>query len=392
MSRTLFIKSCCLFSIFFLASCASTNLTPLQKGNERLEEDEQRIWNRSKEEEALIDKSELIYHDSVLTGYVNNVTQKLVSHLPPSETLTFRVQVIKNPMLNAFTYPNGIIYIHTGILAKMENESQLATLLAHEMTHATHRHATQNFRSVKNNAGFFSIFSLATAPFGIYGAIANLLGEIGTLASISGYSQELETEADNTGFDLMISAGYDPREAPKLFEHIAHDLKDEDEKEPFFFGSHPKIESRIKNYNKFLKNRHLDTLTAAMNDTFMTKVLPLILLNTDMDIFSGRFGSAGRSIGHYFQYDSLNGLAHYYMGQVYERREKEKSTDNAEKEYTLAIIDQPGLAEPYKALGLIHMKQGKKEQARTELEKYIVLSPDAKDRNYIEQYILSLQH
>src|ERR1051325_11577620 len=123
------LNSFLLFAAFLLASCISTNLTPLQKGKTQLEEDEQRIWNRSQEEETLLDKSDIIYRDSTLTAYVNSIAQKLNTNLSQSGQLMFRVQVIKDPLLNAFTYPNGVIYIHTGILAKMENEAQLATLL-----------------------------------------------------------------------------------------------------------------------------------------------------------------------------------------------------------------------------------------------------------------------
>ena len=381
-----------MFAAFLLASCISTNLTPLQKGKTQLEEDEQRIWNRSQEEETLLDKSDIIYRDSTLTAYVNSIAQKLNTNLSQSGQLMFRVQVIKDPLLNAFTYPNGVIYIHTGILAKMENEAQLATLLGHEMTHATHRHATQNLRSLKNKTGFLSVFSVATLPFGLYGSLASLLGEIGTMASISGYSQELEREADNVGFELMVQTGYDPHEAPKLFEHIKHDLEDEDEKEPFFFGSHPKVKDRIENYSKMLKKEYGDSSGRIGNDEFTKGILPVILKNTEMDLSLGRFNSAKRSLEHYFHFDSTNGLAHYYLGEVYEQREKERNVDLAEKEYTQAVVNQPGLAGPYKALGLIHMKQGKKEQAREELEKYLTLSPQAKDKNYIEQYIRTLQN
>jgi len=62
---------------------------------------------------------------------VNSVAARL--HPPdPSFRIPFRIVVLKNYYLNAFAYPNGVIYVHTGILAQMENEAQLATLLAHE--------------------------------------------------------------------------------------------------------------------------------------------------------------------------------------------------------------------------------------------------------------------
>ena len=61
---------------------------------------------------------------------------------------------------------------------------------------------------------------MATLPFGAYGNLANLLGTVGAMAAVTGYSRELETEADNAGLVLMINAGYDPKEAPKLFIHL----------------------------------------------------------------------------------------------------------------------------------------------------------------------------
>ena len=103
------------------------------------EEDEKRLWNRSEEEERSIAKSGMLYQDRELEAYLNGVASKLQ---PPEayERIPFRILVLKNPYCNAFALPNGYIYVHTGILARMDNEAQLATLLAHEMTHATHRH------------------------------------------------------------------------------------------------------------------------------------------------------------------------------------------------------------------------------------------------------------
>ena len=58
--------------------------------------------------------------------------------------------ITKNAYLNAFAYPNGMIYIHTGLLARMDSEDQLAAVLAHELTHCTQRHALKAFRMCKD--------------------------------------------------------------------------------------------------------------------------------------------------------------------------------------------------------------------------------------------------
>src|SRR4030067_1130229 len=96
-------------------------------------------------------------------------------------------------------------------LQEWTTEAQLATLLAHEMTHATHRHAIKQFRDARNKTAFLAVITAGTS------GLAAPLGALGTLAAITGYSREQEAEADREGFKLMVKAGYDPGEAPKLF-------------------------------------------------------------------------------------------------------------------------------------------------------------------------------
>jgi predicted Zn-dependent protease len=386
-----FVAALLLLLITAAPSCISTNLAPLQKAGAPLEDDERRIWTRAGEEEALLDKSDLIVHDTALTIYINRVASRIERYLPAQGILEVRVRVIRNPLLNAFTYPDGSIYVHSGILAKMENEAQLATLLGHEVTHATHRHTARSYRQIKNAAGLYGIFTVATWPFGIYGYVASLLGEIGTYASISGYSQDMEREADKAGLALMVSAGYNPYEAPKLFEQIRRDLEEEDIDEPFFFGTHPRIRERLENYARFLKAAHYDTAGRIGSEEFTARVMPLVLDNTEMDLSLGRYAAALRGVTRSLAADSLDARAHYLLGEIYDKREKERDTLKAEEEFTRAAALDSGLAAAQKALGLLHMKQKKHDAARKELGRYLLLAPGASDRQYIEQYLRTLQ-
>ena len=250
-------RTCLLLLCFILLGCATTNLPPVAHDS-TLEDDEERLWFRSEEEQEVIDKSGLLYEDVQLDVYLNRVARRLQ---PPEvwRCIPFQIKVIEDPHLNAFAYPNGVIYVHTGILARMDNEAQLATLLAHEMTHATHRHAVKNFRSIKNKTAILATIQVSAGGLG--GGIAdliNVLGTLGTMAAVTGYSRELETEADTVGFDLMVAAGYDPREAPKLFVHLKQELEAEDIQEPYFFGTHPRLQNRIDNYEAFLENNYPD--------------------------------------------------------------------------------------------------------------------------------------
>ena len=203
--------------IFALASACSSDIPPIGvRGGEQFNNEEQRLWKAAEAEEERLDDSGQLYEDVAVEAYVNEVLQHLVKTSGKS-TLAFRAKLVKNPLLNAFTYPNGVIYVHTGILARMENEAQLATLLAHEMTHATHRHALQGQRSLKAKTATLAGLQMLMAPLGAYGGVITLLGAVGTMSAVTGYSRDLEREADSEGLEMMVRAGYSPTEAPKLF-------------------------------------------------------------------------------------------------------------------------------------------------------------------------------
>ncbi len=383
----------CILVIFFIQGCASTKLVPLGKEEGlQLEEDEGRLWKRAAEEQEILDNSGYIYEDTFLSAYVNEVAQKLVPEECKEKGLTFQVRIIKNPLLNAFAFPHGLIYIHTGILSKMENEAQLATLLGHEMTHVINRHAVQDIRSLKNKTSLLATIQVATLPLGVYGSVIDLLGTLGTVAAVTGYSREMEREADQVGFDLMIKAGYDPKEAPKLFAHLKSDVEEEKIKEPFFFGTHPRLQERIDSYNQLINSCDSERRGVKSTELFMDKILPLILDNSTLDISMGRFSSAQKCLEKVLDIEPENAIAHYYMAEIYRQRCEEGDQEKAEKEYLIAAHHSPSYPEPYKGLGIICYKQGRKEEAKEYLETYLSLAPQAKDRGYIEQYLKTLQN
>jgi predicted Zn-dependent protease len=371
--------------------CAATDL-PSFKNTKRLQlqDDETRVWNRSREEQQRLDRSHYLYQDPALTAYVNQVAQNLVPSDLADKDLKIEIKILRNPQLNAFAYPNGVIYMHTGILAKMENEAQLATLIGHEMTHVTHRHTIENFRSVKNTTALLSTVQLATMPFGVYGDLANILGSVGAMAAISGYSKEAEREADREGLKLMIDAGYDPREAPRLFEHLQTDIRQQEISEPYFFGSHPRLQERIDNYNQFLKDSPAVIDGVRNTERFSQHITPLILDNAVLDLSMGRFQSAQKGIEDFLEKRPLSAHAHFWYGELYRQRKKETDLERAILHYQTAIICDGKLPGAYRALGLIYYKQQQYAQARKNIETYMELAPDAEDRDYMEQYLKSI--
>jgi predicted Zn-dependent protease len=371
-----------------LSSCATTNIAPIGRQESfKLQEDERRIWNRSKEEQARLNRSNLIYDDPALTAYVNEVIQNLIPKNVQEKGLSIEVKILKNPLLNAFAYPNGVIYVHTGILAKMDNEAQLSTLLGHEMTHVTHRHAVQQFRTVKNMTAVLATIQMASLPFGVYGSLANVLGSVGVMASVTGYSRELETEADRVGMNLMAEAGYDPQETPKLFVYLKSDLEKNDTKEPFFFGSHPRLQERIKNFENFLESDYSGKTGVKGDERFNKLISSLLLDNAMMDLDMGRYSSAQEGVERFLRMQPSSERGHFCLGEIYRQRGEKEDSQKAEKEYRQALSCNPNYPLPRKGLGILYYKQGMTNKSVNEFEKYLQLLPDALDREYIKQYI-----
>jgi predicted Zn-dependent protease len=375
--------------LLFTAGCSSVNPMGSPEAGQ-LEDDEHRLWKTVIEEQKRLDRSGTLYDDPAITQYVNEVAQKLITPNVRSSPLTVQVKIVKSPLLNAFAFPNGIIYAHTGILARIENEAQLATLLGHELTHATHRHTIQAFRGMKRSGAALATFQMITLPFGVFGAAATGLGSIGYVASVSGYSRGNEREADREGLALAVTAGYAPAEAPKLFEHLKRDLEFRRVDEPFFFGSHPRLAERVESYKELIEERYAARSGELGEERYRRTMLPLFVENARTDLAIGRFELAEESLGRATSQQPNHPQALYLLGEVARQRNGEGDLQRSEQRYRQAIVADIHYPEPHKTLGMLLLKRGDKQEARNELQQYLQLAPQASDRAYVEQELRNL--
>lgn len=373
------------------SGCAVSTLTPFgkQPGIE-LEEDEKRLWKMAAEEQLKLDGGGRLYDDRDFADYLNQVGRRIIPPHFDAKDLSFQFKTIKNPFLNAFSFPHGVVYIHSGLLAKMDNEAQLATVLAHEIAHVIHRHTLQAFRNVKGAAAFLTTLQVIGAPAGLPGAGVVLLGTIGSMAAVSGYSQGAEEEADREAIEMLVRAGYDLAESPKLFDAIKKDLEERKIQEPFFFGTHPRLQERQESFNQLLRKNPPREQGEKAAERFEEKILPLLLENAQLDLAMGRFGFAEDALRRYLRHRDDRPEGHYWLAEVYRQRVQSGDQEMAEKEYLAARERDPSYPHSYKGLGLIYMKQSDKEKARYQFKKFLMLYPDSKDRGYIEQYLQEL--
>jgi beta-barrel assembly-enhancing protease len=379
--------SVALFVCFVAFGCASTNLKPVTDSSYVPEDDEKRVWLRVEEEEKVLNKSGLLYKDEELETYLNNVA----TNLYPKEMymkLPFRIYVIKNHCLNAFAYPNGLVYVHSGMLASMDNEAQLATLLAHEMTHATHRHTVRKYRDIKNKTALLATMNVTLGGLGDIGSLATALGTFGTVASVQGYSREMETEADMEGIKVVVNAGYDPRESVKFFSHLKRELEEEDKKEPFFFGSHPRVQERVDNYEEFLKSEGQKYSGGIKNtEKFLKMTQGVLLDDAYLDLKAGRFKKARRSAEKYIAQRPDDARSYYLLGEIERQEGGEAKVEKAMAYYQEAISINSSYPDPYRAVGVLYLKRADKRQAKYFFERYLSLSGQAADRAHVEEYL-----
>ena len=340
--------------------------------------DEQLLWQQAEEEQRVLDSSDLIYQDEKLEAYLNNVAAKLQPQTAPAG-LSIRVKVIRNAYLNAFAYPNGMIYIHTGLLARMDNEAQLAAVLAHEITHCTRRHALRAFRHFKDRRSFLT---------GVQQALMADIGFTGPPAAVRGYARELEAEADRVGTELMTRAGYNPKDALSLFDHMISEIEQAGSEEPFFFGNRARVRERIDNLQSLPPDRYPRQRPTIINsELFLAKLDQIFLDNARLDIRLGRFQAARRSVEKFLRIKPDNTRAHFLLGESYRQQGQDSDIPKALKSYNRAITLDPNFAAPHKALGLIHYKKGRRALAKKFFESCLQLSPNTPDKAYIEGYL-----
>ena len=426
-NSTKFILLLPVFSL--IISCATTNMAPIHDlGRDfELAEDEHKIWEDSEKLETMIFEKGMLYNDPELTAYVNGVGQKLIPEGVEDADVKFNFLIIRDSSLNAFAFPNGGIYIHTGLLAQLENEAQLAFILAHEMTHVTERHQVAFVRSLKNKTMVYSVVDIlgtaAMGVFGVYGSsYAGLFG-LGTdlfyASTVTGFGRNKERSADEGAMELMYSAGYQVGEAPKIFQILLEERKDPSKMEVFFYGSHPACAERLQTTETMLDMVY----DSAQNDSslirnaegFQKQTCLLLRKNAALDIKVGRYRHAIRGLEKFLERSPQDPLGHYYLGEVHrlilkhpdKLREEEEAkgemvdkakyvlTEEQKREelglakdyYGLAMAYDENLAEPHKGLGLLYLFLGDKEMAKEELEKYLELKPEAKDKRFIQSRI-----
>ncbi|MFO1282400.1 MAG: M48 family metalloprotease [Burkholderiales bacterium] len=190
--------------------------------------------------------------DPEVNDYLNELGRKLVSALPDTR-FDFVFFAVPDPSINAFAMPGGFVGVNTGLVLLAQTESELASVLAHEISHVTQNHMARLIAGQQNTL----LLSLAALAVALVAARSNsssandLVGAAITSAqalaiqSQLNFTREHEYEADRIGFQRLQAAGFDAASAATLMERLQKASRFTDASAPSYLRTHPVTYERI---------------------------------------------------------------------------------------------------------------------------------------------------
>ena len=388
------------------------------------------MLDKANQADREFDRRGVVFNDPDTNAYIEEIGRKMVP-ATPIENVTWRFRVLREPVPNAFALPNGSIYLNTGMLAMLRNEAQLASVLGHEATHVINRHGYLENRSYRKKMATANILSAIGGMGG--GGLAGVISEgvLGifvpgmTIASIYGYSRELEHEADVYGLQAMARNNYPPIQMAATFEQLKSGYEVHLSKEAHgLYADHPRLDDRIKYVEATVDSMPplsgKPIVRAAEYEKQMLQVMrhdvPLEILNgrartavgiatrlTEMNPESSEdaylLGEADRALGGRTPRpkpeeleNSSKGAARKQLGKMtpleYEAALRktpegkaawEANVKASESAYQRALKLDPHNAQAVRGLASLYDSDGRTAEAIAGYHKYLELAPEARD-------------
>ena len=339
-----------------------------------------------------------IWADPLLDAYLNGLMQKVLAVAHP-RPFQYTIRVVSDGSINAFTFGGGVLYIHAGLLARMENEAQFMMVLAHEIAHVTQRHIP---RGIEGSYGIQLLGQIAAAAASASGKTASIPPELlqktyeySMNAAVSGPGRSHETEADVVGLDYMAKAGYDLRQAPGTFQVLLQEYGDKGTVENFFYGSHPTNEARIAHLNELIQSKYADAGNGreliVNSDEYRQRTRALVVLAAQHNYKAKRFNTATALFNRALQTKGDDATSHYFLGKIAMETGGPKGADAAIGHFNAALKVNSRFVEPYRELGLAYYLKKDSASALRAFERYLALHPGAADAGPIRGYIEELK-
>lgn len=255
-----------------------------------------------------------VIEDTVITEYISGVGRKLVAAMP-DQPFPYHFYAVREDAYNAFAGPGGHVFIFSGLFIALDNEDELAALLAHEIAHVFCRHISDMLQKSKK-AGMVSMAGMVAgilAGLGGAGALSGALA-VGSMAAgqsmALAYTRANELQADQIGRIYLQKAGYSLTGLQSVLKKIRTVDWFSPDEIPTYLRTHPATEDRIIYLDNLLGNQAARSLPR--NPAFEKA-------HVRMTALYGNIENATRDFQNQLAQHPDNGLAHYGYGLVLQR-------------------------------------------------------------------------
>jgi predicted Zn-dependent protease len=393
----------------FTAGCATPNIPSLTSGEAKFgqSEEEKRLLARAREFDQELDRKGMLLETPTLVNYVRSVGQPLI---PKEATgiVDFRFHILRSPVVNAFALPNGSIYLSVGLLARLENEAELAQVMGHEIAHVVLRHGLKVSETNRS-----SIVAAHIADLFLFGTS---IAYLPYLASVASYSREQEEEADRSGLQAIATHGYSPDEAIHVFDRI-QEVKNGEALEGSWYSSHPSNKQRADALRELVRTGAIARQQPkAGNTPYREFVGQIAVENIQLKLNARQYELALDAANRLLAENPKSAQFHFYKGEAYRHmaddpkgaaREhgwiygksfndklvaelesrRNEFYQSAEDAYRQALTLDSRLSMAERGLGLVYLGRGEHDAARERLTTYLAQNKNISDRDYINNLL-----
>lgn len=301
-----------------------------------------------------------VVEDPEVRQYVADVLKRLVKAIPP-QPFDFQSAVILHNALNAFAVPGGHVYVFTGLVMNLDNEAELAGVLAHELAHVTQRHVAARME----RAQYLTLGSLLVAVAGIAlggpaGAATAVTAAGAGQSAMLNYSRVDESEADDLGLNYLIAAGYPARGMADGFKVLRQKSWMTGMSVPTYLSTHPAIGDRVNS---------MEARTAAMPTQNRSRSFDNSRFKRVQTLLWARYGDEKAALQRFRGNDQLSLMG---RAMVLSRQNQVKAAEAAFNQ-ALAVAPRDPLV--LREAGIFHYRKGSLAQAESLLGNAMRLDP-----------------
>jgi predicted Zn-dependent protease len=346
--------------------------------------DEQGLWMEADEDERTLRDSRLVIADQGLNTYLHGVLCRTVGD---ERCGAVRIYVVRVPFFNASMAPNGTMRIYSGLLLRVRNEAELASVLGHEFAHFELRHTLDGYKRARTGSDLVAWTAVLGALAARYGGGSTNTSNTRTsvLGTLAHFSRQDERAADVLGFAYMTKARYRSSAAADVWRGLMNEAdssatargrRSARYDSVAFFASHPTDLERA------------DTLSLLANrvpggeydgaDALAKALAPWRLQFLEDQLMLGDFGGTDFLLER-LAGDNWTAPLLFARGELYRARGNPRDLVASAGFYREALAKDPALADADRGLGLSLLRTGQTTEGKAALGRYLAAVPDASD-------------